>query len=212
MYSRRKNIFLLILLFAANSAYARITETWNFDVYLEDEKIGEHRFEINKTTDGTQVNSKAHFDVYFLFIHAYSYRHQSTETYQKGCLRTIRSETDDNGHEQYVKGRTQRGELYINTANKQYSEKDCVRTFVYWDPELLTRPALLNSQTGELMTVRYEPLGEELLNIKDRFINSRKLRVHSDKFTIDLWYSMDNKWLSLKSTMKDGTTLQYKIR
>ena len=46
---------------------------------------------------GAAAASKAEFQVKFLFVTAYDYRHQATERWDANCLRTLGSVTDDNG-------------------------------------------------------------------------------------------------------------------
>ena len=77
-----------------------------FQVYLDDKPIGEHSFRIADGGDMTRVSSRAAFDVDFLFINAYRYRHNSNEVFRDGCLAEIDASTDDNGKQFRVAGST----------------------------------------------------------------------------------------------------------
>ena len=68
-----------------------------FDVYLDGKKIGFHRFEIEDAGEGPSVLSEASFDVKFLFVTAFRYRHNTTERWAEGCLDQIEARTDSNG-------------------------------------------------------------------------------------------------------------------
>ena len=70
---------------------------WNFKVYLDDSPIGFHRFSLSGDQQQRQLVTEADFQVKFLFITAYRYQHQNTETWQGDCLERLESRTDANG-------------------------------------------------------------------------------------------------------------------
>ena len=43
---------------------------WNFNVYLDDKKVGTHRFELFENGDSMQLQSEANFKYKFLFVTA----------------------------------------------------------------------------------------------------------------------------------------------
>jgi hypothetical protein len=78
---------------AAESA----TRNWNFSVYLDDKPIGYHRFELRQQGEHSELRSTARFDVKVLFINAYKYVHDDSESWQSDCLQSMTASTDDNG-------------------------------------------------------------------------------------------------------------------
>ena len=65
------------------------SKTLMFDVFLDGKKIGYHRFEIDGSRSNADVRSEAKFDVKFLFLTAFSYRHSARENWTGGCLEEI---------------------------------------------------------------------------------------------------------------------------
>jgi len=96
--------WLITPILLALSSVANASETLRFQVYLGDKPIREHSFHISETGDLTRVSSRAAFDVDFLFVNAYRYRHDSREVFRDGCLQEIRATTDDNGTRYRVEG------------------------------------------------------------------------------------------------------------
>ena len=86
-----------------------------------------------------------------------------------------------------------------------------MKTFAYWDPGILDEPALLNSQTGEILAVDVEPVAVETLNVKGREVETRRYRVHAKNMELDIWYSRDQRWVALESTVKGGRKLRYEL-
>ena len=68
-----------------------------FDVFLDDVKIGSHRFRLTRSGPVQTVASEAEFEVNLLMLTAFSYVHASEEVWRDGCLRAIETRTDSNG-------------------------------------------------------------------------------------------------------------------
>lgn len=90
-------LFGAAFVFSLGPTQVSATETLRFRVYLGQDPIGEHSFQISPGPSGEQVLSRASFDVDILFFNAYRYRHESRELWRDGCLERIRASTDDNG-------------------------------------------------------------------------------------------------------------------
>ena len=141
----RLSISLLLL---GLSSPAISGEVLRFQVYLDEDPIGEHSFRISENNELRRVASSAAFDVDFLFINAYRYRHNSSEVFRNGCLQEIRATTDDNGKRYRVEG-SSRGEGFRVEHQDGVEQADgCLMTFAYWDPGFLDQKRLLNAQIG----------------------------------------------------------------
>ena len=137
-------------------APTQANEVLRFQVYLDDKPIGEHSFRIAEGGDTTRVSSRAAFDVDFLFINAYRYRHNSNEVFRDGCLAEIDASTDDNGKRFQVEGSTVGDAFRIERKDGTEQAPGCVKTFAYWDQSFLEQRRLLNPQTGDLEDVRVQ--------------------------------------------------------
>jgi hypothetical protein len=209
------------LALTATSALATLPDTdmewqaddryWNFRVLLDDREIGFHEFRV--LNDGTEqrVEIDAQFDVKVLFITAYSYRHSNVENWRNGCLVSIRSSTDDNGDRLEVAGRTgEEGFVLERSGEPRELTGNCIRSFAYWNPGILTAGKLLNAQTGELVDVAIEERGAANVPVGDRSLPARHYRITMDDGTIDLWYHRDSgQWLALEAPTEGGRVLRY---
>lgn len=191
---------------------ASMTREWTFKVYLDDSVIGQHSFQVTDRNAQRDITINATFDVDILFINAYHYQHHNQEVWQAGCLQSIQSKTDDNGKTEYVQGKRQDGVLHLATWQGKKSLRGCIKTFAYWDSSILQSHYLLNAQTGELMPVTIKNLGEETIKVKGTDMVSRHYQVITRKFSIDLWYSLQQEWLALQSTTSGGETLRYQLQ
>ena len=204
-------LLTLIMLCVLSVAQAS-SQRWTFKVFLDDQEIGQHRFEVF-TRDATRyVEVEAKFDVRFLFFTAYSYQHSNYEVWQDKCLNTILSNTNDNGKEQFVKGERENNVLRVNTQAGENELPGCVKTFAYWDPTFLSSRHLLNAQTGELQSVSINDLGAHTIEVRGKPVVANQYRIVTDQFSIDLWYSPQREWLALQSTTRDGAVLRYQLQ
>jgi len=231
-YIRSINYYMLVLMsimsfdvLAANEVNTiddngntseNFTRVWDFNATLDGDPIGNHRFEVIETKYGVTVNTTAQLDVKFLFITVYSYKHNNVEKWTNDCLVSLNSDTDDNGDISSVELLKEGDKSRITTQNTSVIESSCVRSFSYWDRELLKSGALLNSQTGEIINVDFTYIGSESLAVNDRMIKSNRYQLLGmDKdgieIEIDLWYSDNNRWIGLQSKLENGSFLRYQL-
>jgi len=201
------------LLSIFNSAHATnsIDKSWDFKVYLDGDEIGFHNFSIVQKESHHEIYSSARFDVKFLFITAYSYEHDNVEHWRGQCLKSIDAVTNDNGDRYNVSGKLANNEFIVNTMNTENSYQACVKTFAYWDPGFLNEARLLNSQTGEMIEVESQFIGNETMTHKGKETEAKRYRLLGKNLQIDLWYSSDDHWLALESLTEGGRIVRYEM-
>ena len=205
--------FALFLVLSPTAATAQDAEdrTLVFDVFLDGKKIGYHRFEIDGPRSNAAVRSEASFDVKFLFVTAFSYRHTATESWSNGCLDEIEARTDSNGKKLNVSGERTDGGFVVDTGDVAAELPSCVMTFAYWNPGFLEQPRLLNPQTGEYLEVEVQELGRDTVRLEGREVPARSVRVTARQMDITLWYSENAEWLALESVAKGGRIIRYEL-
>lgn len=209
------NVIFLFFISTFNVAYAStyaadgIDKNWQFKVYLDGDEIGFHNFSMVHKEQHQEIYSSARFDVKFLFFNAYSYEHDNVEHWRGQCLKSINAMTNDNGEKYNVSGKVDNNAFVVNTLDNQSAYLPCIKTFAYWDPEFLKESTLLNSQTGEMVEVESEFIGNETLRHKGEDVVARHYRLRGDNLQIDLWYSVDDSWLALESLTESGRIVRY---
>ena len=192
--------------------WSTTSQSYDFKVFLGKDEIGHQRFDVSSEGERTKVRVDAQFTVTFLYIPVYNYRHTNLETWEGACLRQIRSETDDNGDAFLVDGIYRSGQMHVQTRDGSWSAEGCLKTFAYWNPKWIVSDRLLNSQTGELQAVEIRALGEETIPVLGLPTPTTHRRIITDKFTIDLWYTLSGRWVALQSTTAKGDVLRYTLQ
>jgi hypothetical protein len=209
-----KTMLVVLLLLGVGAAGAAASpaeaqRSWQFSVLLDGSPIGYHRFELMSRESELEVRSEASFDVRFLFINAFRYRHNNRELWEGECLRVIESSTQQNGEKFAVSGEHLPGGLQVEANGKSDRLDGCVMTFAYWNPSFLEQSRLLHPQTGEYMTVDVEPLGREELTVRGESVMASAYQVKARNVDITVYYSDDDEWLGLESVARGGRIIRY---
>lgn len=202
----------LLVSLASSSAYAK---EWAFDVFLDKTRIGEHTF---KLADNETLISQAKFNVKLLFINAYQYQHQAIEQWDKNCLKNLASETVENKVKTIVKGQRQTDTFEVSNGKENQNLPGCTMTFAYWNQKILEQSKLLNPQNAEFLDTSIKKLGNVLLDVKGKAIDTLHYKLDASlngkqKLNIELWYRADNhEWVGLKSITPEGYQIYYKLK
>jgi len=192
-------------------AGAPTEQVFDFDVNLDKRPIGTHRFTVRQINGTASIQSNASFDVRFLGLSAYRYRHRASEQWKDGCLQAIDATTDDNGRSLRVTGIEREGRFQLEQPTIA-ALSACLSAYAYWNRDLLLRQReLLNPQTGRIDALRVESLGRETLELEGRTVAVERFRLHSAQNIIDLWYSLRGDWLRLETTT-GSRRLIYRLR
>lgn len=213
LLSRNLKLFISILVLlnisTATASSQSNQQSWKFKVLLNDKPIGFHEVRIETENNRKTVLTQADFDVRFMYIPVYSYNHETREVWQDGCLLNITSATDDNGDNYFINSQKNEQEFALQTQDGNRSLHGCVRSFAYWDINMLKSKQLLNTQTGEYQAVSFNDMGNDTLSLDQGEIDARHFRLKCENMTIDLWYTMDMRWLALESVTESGAVLRY---
>ena len=183
---------------------------WQFDVLLDGKRIGYQTFDIQQDGATQVLTTEASFDVKFLFVTAFRYRHNNTEVWNEGCLSRIDAETDSNGKKFEVRGERADDGFKLESSQGSAALPACVQTFAYWNPTVLESPRLLNTQTGAYEEVSVTPEGPDEITVAGDTVEALRYRLSVKGGDITLWYSAsDNTWLGLEAPAKGGRKILY---
>jgi len=202
-----KLIFCLLALFFSNLSSAK---EWVFDAILNDELIGQHTF----IYEDDRTISKANFKFEFLLMD-FIYQHNSIETWDKNCLKSISSKTNDDGDLYQVTGQIVADGFLISSNQEETLLPQCIMTFAYGNSEILNQKKLMNSQNGEFLDVDVELIREENFILKGEKILTNLWQISAESnngdILIHLWYDKDMQWVGLKTSTPIGD-MYYQLR
>jgi len=184
---------------------------WDFDVYLNDKKVGKHLFTVSEAGGVKHVQSEANFKYKILFIPAYRYEHSAAERWTDNCLAAVDASTNANGKRIQISGEQTVVGFVVESGDNPTQLPECVMTFAYWNADFLGESQLLNPQTGEYVDVRVEEVGDEMLEVRGQAVAATRFKLTAYEVDLTLWYSPDNEWLALESVAKGGHIIRYEL-
>lgn len=187
------------------------TDRWEFDVFLDDKKIGKHLFEVTNIDGVQKVRSQANFKYTVLYVPVYRYEHSNSERWSENCLLGLEAKTNANGKKIRVSGQKSGSGFTVRTDDSPVDLPECVMTFAYWNPLFLEQTRLLNPQTGEFLDISVEEVAKELIEIRGLPVSATRFRLTASELEVSLWYSSDNRWLALESVAKGGRIIRYEL-
>jgi hypothetical protein len=191
----------------ANDSVAR----WDFDVYLDDKKVGKHSFEVAETDGVKQVTSEADFRYKILFFSAYRYEHSNLERWSDNCLVQFDATTNANGKRLATSGRKDGSVFSVTSGEKSVELPECVMSFAYWNRTFLQQPRLLNPQSGEYLDVDVQKLNRDVLDVRGERVAAIPYKLTANELELTVWYSEDDEWLALESVAKGGQIIRYEL-
>ena len=214
----RKTRWLLLLAALCGAAISTASAAgptggeWDFQVFLDDKPIGEHRFALATTGDERKLTSEAEFAVKLLGVTVYRYKHVATEQWQGDCLRQLTSKTDDGGDHSQVSAEAKGDALAVATAKGTQSLDGCVMSFAYWNPSIRTQARLLNAQTGKVEPVQISRAGSGTVEVRGQPVQATRWRIANPTQPIDVWYTAQGDWVGLDSTVRGDRKLSYRLK
>lgn len=196
-------IFLVALCCVSLVGHAdQQSQQWNFDVYLNDKKVGWHRF--LRVSDGefVRMTSDADFEFTVFLIYRVHYRHHSVESWQGDCLKTISSKTTRRNQTWEFSGERVGNVFAIvqKGMDETLQLPPCVGSFAYWHPEWLDRAFLLNSENADYLPATLSRQSTQ---------TGYGLTLNVPSGEIELEYDDKGDWLTLKSRIKKVGELRY---
>ncbi len=184
-------------------------QEWLFTAYLDNKEMGYHHFSLTEQGADKTLLSQANFKVKWLFINAYNYEHTAQEKWRNDALQSLQAKTLENRVSTQVSAQLQDNRLLVQGPQATQKSSACQMTFAYWNPAMLKQTQLLNPQTGECLNVKITQLAQENIQVRGDSIASKHYQLEAKKMHIELWYTLDQDWVALKSTTPEGYVVTY---
>lgn len=181
----------------------------NFKVLRKGKPFGRHI--INFQPDGNggfTATNDIDLKVKFGPITAYSYRHDSVETWKDGRLVGLEAKTHKEGGDLVAKASLGEDGLSVTGTNYSGTYRSDIVPATHWNIGQLYRDTMLSTEGGQALDVMVENLGRETLTIDGEEITATKFKLVSD-LTVFLWYDDNGRWVRLDFTARGDQKIEY---
>ena len=77
----------------------------------------------------------------------------------------------------------------------------------HWNRLQVYQEQMLSTETGEVLDIEVETIGEDIVMVGDEAVNATHYRLQSD-LTVDLWYDDQSRWVKLAFEVR-GQDIEY---
>lgn len=165
----------------------------NFDVVRKGKDIGDHSYRFSGQSGNLTVTVATDIVVKVPLIRttAYSFKHNSVESWKGGDLQQLSSSTNDDG-EPHQLATTNKGVLPASL----------------WNDDIVRSRKLINTIDGKIMSIRAADLGTDTVKTKRGSVSAHHYRLSGD-LSRDLWYDDDGNLAQVMFKADDGSTVMY---
>jgi hypothetical protein len=136
-------------------------EDYAFKVFCNGNPVGYQHVQVRHDDGQTQVDTDVAVNVHMAGFEIYRYRYRASETWRDGRLSALTSETDDDGEALSLSVHPADDGMLL-VENKEGSRKIPADTLPtsYWNPAVLDRGELLDTESGKLLKVAVSSSGD----------------------------------------------------
>jgi len=212
--SRSFAIFGAVLISVLSFDAFAATKTLEYTVLRDGSDIGTHAYNIETNGTDTQVKVTTDIKVKVLFVTAYKFIHESTETWNNGQLVSLNSTTDDDGTDKNLSAKAENGKITLDSTVKGQNRRQFAAAAAIpgslWNPATVLQDTIVNSLDGQLMKVKVENLGAEEVEASGTKITANHYKI-TGELTRDLWYNAEGDLVRVSFPDKTKSEIVYSL-
>jgi hypothetical protein len=162
----------------------------SYDVIREGTKIGTNVVDVERRGDAVSVKISTKISVKIMYIEAYRFNHEETESWKGGLLVAFNSHTDDNGKDHNLAVTPAANKLDMLADGKHTDAPLNLRPASLWDRGFNAQNELFDTATGKLMAIKTKDLGDEKITANGVAHDTRHYKISGD-FNRDVWFDGD---------------------
>ena len=171
MINLRITILLIITLFCFDIYSFPLPKNGEvkFDVIRKNKVIGSHEITFAENNDVLLVETNIDIEVKVLFISAYTFTHQSTETWINGNFTKIVAHSDFEDEREYFITGQDNSDIFLASGMDGKLELDKnILPSNFWNIDVLKQKEIFDTQKGVVRTIDVEDLGYEKIKINKK--------------------------------------------
>lgn len=158
--------------------------------------------------DGLTVRTKLDVEIYVAFVRVYRYHHLGEEVWQGDRLRSLKSQTDNDGEQFRVQTTPVAGGLRVEGPRGGVTTPaTAMTTNCSWNPALVRQQMVIDCERGRYVPLAVAPLGEKTITVMGGQRLASAFRTTLPYAAGEIWYA-GGEWVHGVFTTK-GETLTY---
>ena len=180
-----------------------------FDVIRKNKVIGSHKITFAENNGVLLVETNIDIEVKVLFISAYTFSHQSTETWINGNFTKIVAHSDfEDEREYFIKGQDNNDSFLASGMDGKLELDKNILPSNFWNIDVLKQKEIFDTQKGVVRTIEVEDLGYEKIKVNKKNIKCNKFTFNASSNPKDkgpfpeytLWYDENDELMKFQFT------------
>jgi Domain of unknown function (DUF6134) len=162
----------------------------SYDIIRQGDTIGTNTVDVERRGDTTLVKISTKILVKVMFIEAYRFDHDATETWKTGQLVAFNSQTNDNGTKHNVTVTSGTDKLDLNVDGKHSDAPLTLRPASLWNKAFDAQKELFDPANGKRLAIQTKDLGDENITVNGAARQARHYKI-SGELDRDVWFDGD---------------------
>ena len=202
-------LFCLILLINFSIQAFSIPENKKatYEIWRKNKVIGTHEILFSEKNGILNIETNINVEVKILFVTAYKYSHQSTETWKDGNFIKIEGYTDfEDEREYFIKGEIKDNFLFASGMDGKLKSNKNIIPSNFWNIDVMYQNEIFDTQKGIVRKLDVKEVGTEIIKINNINVDCTKFILNATRHPKDkelfpeytLWYSKDKELMRFK--------------
>ena len=223
-----KKFLSLVIIFIIYSSYnlasAHVLHYKNlnelvFDLYRNNQFIGQHIYLFNRDGQNLIVQNTINFEIKILGITLYKYFSKGQEQYIDGKFHSFSSMTKQNKKEKFVKIYKNEDQFFIEGSSyKGEAPKDFI-IGTWWNHLIVKSNAQISAASGRIIEQNVKFIGKETIKINNEKYSALRFNFFSSdpslskdkKLNMDVWYD-EKSLMWLKASFDNDGYWEYRLK
>ena len=223
-----KKLFLLAVFFLTqlsfSPVFAHVLHYQNlnrleFDLYRNNELIGQHIYLFDRNGQNLTVQNKINFKIEKFGITLYRYYSEGQEKYIDGKFDSFSATTNHNKKEKFCKIYKKENKFFIEGSSYKGNAPENFIIGTWWNHQIIKYDRQISAVSGRIIEQKVEFLGKEKINIGDKEYNSLKFNFSSTdsslsrgkKLNTNVWYD-EKSLIWLKVSFDKTGKWEYRLK
>ena len=223
-----KKLFLLLAFFITqlyfNPSFAHVLHYQNlnkleFDLYRNNELIGQHIYLFDRNGQNLSVYNKINFKIKIFGVTVYKYHSEGQEKYIDGKFNSFSAITDHNKKEKFCKIYKKENKFFIEGSSYKGEAPEDFIIGTWWNHEIIKRGAQISTGSGRIIEQIVRFIGKEDIEINNKQYSTLKFNFFSSdpslsegkKLNMNIWYDETNL-IWLKASFKKNGDWEYRLK
>ena len=223
-----KKFFLFSVFFITqfylNPVFAHVLHYQNlnrleFDLYRNNELIGQHIYLFDRKGYNLTVHNKINFKIKVFGVIVYRYSSEGYEKYVNGKFKSFSATTNHNKKEKFCKIYKKENQFFIEGSSYKGNAPEDFIIGTWWNHEIIKYGAQISVGSGRIIeqTVRF--IGKETIEINNETYTALKFNFFSSdpslskdkKLNTNVWYD-DKTLMWLKTSFEKTGYWEYRLK